>query len=50
MEMAIHAVDVMTSILKSGEQKEFVNVSTTCERPAALSAKDASNLLEEGKT
>ena len=50
MEMAIHAVDVMTSVLKSGEQKEFVNVSTTCERPAALSAKDASNLLEESKT
>ena len=46
MEMAIHAVDVMTSVLKSGEQKEFVHVSTTCERPAALTAKDASNLLE----
>jgi hypothetical protein len=48
MEMAVHAVDVMTSVLKSGEQKEFVTVNTTCERPAALSPQDAENLLVEG--
>ena len=48
MEMAVHAVDVMTSILKSGEQKEFVTVNTTCERPAALSPQDAADLLEKG--
>jgi len=48
MEMAVHAVDVMTSVLKSGEQKEFITVNTTCERPAALSPQDAANLLVEG--
>ncbi|MAI58647.1 MAG: oxidoreductase [Rhodobacteraceae bacterium] len=48
MEMAVHAVDVMTSVLKSGEQKEFVTVNTTCERPAALSPYDAANLLAQG--
>ena len=48
MEMAVHAVDVMTSILKSGEQKEFITVNTTCERPAALSPQDATNLLADG--
>ena len=35
MEMALHAVDVMTSILKSGETGKFVEMQTTCERPAA---------------
>jgi len=48
MEMAVHAVDVMTSVLKSGEQKEFVTVNTTCERPAALSPHDAASLLAQG--
>jgi hypothetical protein len=48
MEMAVHAVDVMTSVLKSGEQKGFITVNTTCKRPAALSPRDAANLLVEG--
>ena len=47
VEMAIHAVDVMTSVLKSGEQKEFVPIRTTCERPAALLPQDAAALLVE---
>ncbi len=36
LELAVHCVDVMTSILKSGETHEFVTLSTTCDRPAAM--------------
>lgn len=45
LELAIHAVDVMTSILKSGETGEFVTLSTSCERPEALSPSQAAALL-----
>ena len=45
LELAIHAVDVMTSILKSGETGNFVELTTTCERPAALSPGDALSLM-----
>jgi predicted dehydrogenase len=45
LELALHAVDVMTSILKSGETGKFVTLQTTCERPAALGVDDAKALL-----
>ena len=45
LELALHAVDVMTSILKSGESGQFETLSTTCDRPAALSPEDAARLL-----
>jgi hypothetical protein len=45
MEMALHAVDVMTSILRSGETGKFVDIETTCERPAALDVDAAKALL-----
>ncbi|MDW6025687.1 Gfo/Idh/MocA family oxidoreductase [Mesorhizobium sp. BAC0120] len=45
MEMALHAVDVMTSILRSGETGKFVDITTTCERPAALDVDAAKALL-----
>ena len=45
LEMALHAVDVMTSILKAGETGRAVKPSTTCERPAALGKKEAKDLL-----
>jgi predicted dehydrogenase len=45
MELALHAVDVMTSILKSGETGRFVTLQTTCERPAPLTVADARALL-----
>lgn len=45
MEMALHAVEVMTGILKSGETGEFVAMQTTCERPAALGVKEAKALM-----
>ena len=45
MEAALHAIDVMTGILKSGETGKFVGMQTTCERPAALGIKEAKALL-----
>ncbi|WP_342076699.1 Gfo/Idh/MocA family oxidoreductase [Yoonia sp. SS1-5] len=45
VDLAVHAVDVMTSILKAGEEKRFVELTTTCERPAALSPQEARALL-----
>jgi predicted dehydrogenase len=45
LEMSLHAVDVMTSILRSGETGAFVELTTTCERPAALSPGEAQGLI-----
>jgi predicted dehydrogenase len=45
IDLALHAVDVMVSILKAGAEKRWVATSTTCERPAALSAAEASALM-----
>ncbi|MBL8582420.1 MAG: Gfo/Idh/MocA family oxidoreductase [Rhizobiaceae bacterium] len=45
LELALHAVDVMTSILKAGESGKFVTLQTTCERPAALGVREAKALL-----
>ncbi|GAB4533486.1 MAG: Gfo/Idh/MocA family oxidoreductase [Roseibium sp.] len=45
LEFALHAVDVMTSILASGESGAFVDIKTTCERPAALDPEAARGLL-----
>jgi predicted dehydrogenase len=45
LEASLHAIEIMTSILKSGETGKFVEMKTTCERPAALSPKDARALL-----
>lgn len=49
MELALHAVDVMTGILRSGEEGRFVEMQTTCERPAALGPKDAEAMLLPAK-
>ncbi|MYK30745.1 MAG: gfo/Idh/MocA family oxidoreductase, partial [Boseongicola sp. SB0670_bin_30] len=45
MELALHAVEVMTGLLKSGEDGGFVNMTTTCNRPAPLKPDDARALL-----
>ena len=45
IDLAVHAVDVMTSILKAGEAGKFVALGTTCERPEALSPDQARGLL-----
>ena len=45
IDLAVHAVDVMTGILRAGEERRFVDLTTTCDRPAALSAAEAQALL-----
>ncbi|SMY08142.1 Gfo/Idh/MocA family protein [Flavimaricola marinus] len=45
IDLAVHAVDVMTSILRAGAEKRFVELSTTCAQPAALSPEQAQALL-----
>jgi predicted dehydrogenase len=49
MELALHTVEVMTGILKAGETKSFVEMTTTCERPAALGPHEAKALLAKQK-
>ena len=45
IDLAVHAVDVMTGILRAGEERRFIDLTTTCERPAALSPQEAQALL-----
>jgi predicted dehydrogenase len=49
LDASLHAIDVMTGILESGETGKFVAMQTTCERPAALGPMEASALLASGK-
>jgi predicted dehydrogenase len=46
LDVALHAVDVMTSLLKAGEQGQVLTLTTTCERPAALNPDEARALLK----
>lgn len=45
LETTLHGVDIMTSILKSAETGQAVELQTTCERPAPLSPDDARAML-----
>ncbi|MEJ6404118.1 Gfo/Idh/MocA family protein [Yoonia sp. 2307UL14-13] len=45
LDLAVHAVDVMTGIITAGQERRFVDMTTTCERPAALSPDEAKALL-----
>lgn len=45
IDLAVHAVEVMTGILKASDTGAFAMMTTTCDRPAALSASDAQTLL-----
>lgn len=44
-QLALHVVEVMTAILASGDERRFVTLSTTCERPEALDPAAAASLL-----
>lgn len=46
-DIALHAVDIMTGILRSGETGRFVDMRTTCQRPNALGVEAARSLLAE---
>lgn len=45
LDVALHAVDVMTSILKAGETHSVITLQTTCERPAPLGPDEARAML-----
>jgi hypothetical protein len=45
LERTLHGVDVMTSILKSGEMGAFVDLQTSCTRPEPLDPDAARALL-----
>jgi predicted dehydrogenase len=45
LEVSLHAVEVMTAILRSGEAGKFVAIQTTCERPAELVPSEARALM-----
>ena len=45
LDRTLHGVDVMTACLTSGETGEFVTLTTTCTRPAALGISEARALL-----
>lgn len=45
LDVALHAVDVLTSILRAGETGQVITLQTTCERPAALGIEEARALL-----
>ncbi|MGJ8527825.1 Gfo/Idh/MocA family protein [Maritalea sp.] len=45
LDVALHVVDVMTGVLSSGETGQFVDMTTSCERPAAFGPIEATALL-----
>jgi predicted dehydrogenase len=45
LDRALHGVEVMTACLTSGETGQFVTMTTTCTRPAALPPAEAARLL-----
>jgi predicted dehydrogenase len=47
MELALHVVEVMTGLLKSGETGDFIYMTTVCDRPEALGPEAAKELLVE---
>lgn len=47
IDVALHAVDVMTSILKAGETQQWIKMTTTCARPDALTPAAAVELLKK---
>jgi len=46
IDRVLHAVEVMLSIMKSGETGRFVALKSTCKRPAYLSPEEARALLK----
>lgn len=45
LELATHVVEVMTAILGAAESRRWVEMTTTCERPAPLTPDQARELL-----
>ena len=48
IDVAIHAIDAMTSILESGEKGKFIELTTSCIRPEPFSPQDAVTIMKSG--
>jgi predicted dehydrogenase len=46
LDFSIHALDIMTGLLRSAETKETVVLTTTCERPEPLTDQEARSLFK----
>ena len=46
LELAVHVVDVMTSIMRSANERSWVETTTLCERPAPLTVEQAKQFIE----
>ncbi|MBX3531806.1 MAG: Gfo/Idh/MocA family oxidoreductase [Rhizobiaceae bacterium] len=49
MEMALHAIEVMTGLIEAGQTGKVLTLKTTCERPAALGIAEAKSMLAKQK-
>jgi predicted dehydrogenase len=45
LDFALHAIEIMTAILQSGETGKFVTLTTSCDRPEALDVVSARRML-----
>lgn len=45
LELATHVVEVMTAILQSAQERRWIDMATTCDRPEALTPDQARALL-----
>lgn len=45
LDLALHAVEVMTGVIRAGETGNWVDMSTSCERPEALGPAEARALM-----
>ena len=45
-EMAAHVVDVMHTLIDSGEKKKEVNIESTCSRPLSLPPQMAEKIID----
>jgi hypothetical protein len=41
LDFALHVLDIMTSLVRSADQKQTISLTTSCERPAPLSHAEA---------
>ncbi|ASJ73814.1 Gfo/Idh/MocA family protein [Granulosicoccus antarcticus] len=46
MDVALHVVDILTSIERSAATRQWVDMTTSCERPEALSPEQAQAMLD----
>ncbi|MCR5468834.1 MAG: Gfo/Idh/MocA family oxidoreductase [Lachnospiraceae bacterium] len=45
-EMAYHVLDIISQMMKSSETKQVIEIKSTCERPAALTVEELSQMVD----